>query len=62
MIKRRTIEVVVGVGGLVFLFGFLAVVILSLFLRSAEALAFLVGDGSPTRTSWWGLGVEVCPG
>lgn len=30
--KRRTIEVVVVVVGLVFLFGFLAVVILSLFL------------------------------
>lgn len=31
MSKRRTIEVVVVVVGLVFLFGFLAVVILSLF-------------------------------
>jgi hypothetical protein len=30
--KRKTIEVVVVVVGLVFLFGFLAVVILSLFL------------------------------
>ena len=30
--KRRTIEVVVVVVGLVFLFGFLAVVIVSLFL------------------------------